>query len=405
MDIPAPKAKTKINIKVLIAWIRFSQVKPTLSINHDDIMVATVQQEDFVVDVRAPGTLQPKSLRWIAASSEGRVEQIYIQPGERVTKDTRIMLLSNPTLVRNLESAGYALQVEEAELKALDKRLQSNYLSQEAVVADYEARYQNATFRLKANEALSGLKIVSELDAKANALQQAQLSRQLAIEKKRLTQLIELNKAELEAKQAQVNQARSMLSLQQELTNNLDVRAGLDGILQQVPVEQGQQVTSGVVLARVAQEDKFKAELRVQESQAKDISLGQSTTIQAGNQITVGKIIRVDPAVQNGVVIVDVAIPEGELTSARPDLRITARIEVEKQTDVLTLRRPVASQPNTEARLYVLNASDQSATRQTVLFGKSSVEKIHILDGLQAGARVIISDTRSYSQARSLTVE
>jgi multidrug efflux pump subunit AcrA (membrane-fusion protein) len=195
MDIPAPQNSSKVNSKALIAsflliliigftWISFSDAKPTHSVNLDDIMIATVIKEDFIVDVRAPGTLQPTSLRWIAASSEGRVEQIYVQPGARVKQDTLIMQLSNPTLVRNHESAGYALQVEEAELKALDKRLQSNYLSQEAVVADFEARYQNATFRLKANKALSGLKVVSELDAKENELQQAQLSRQLSIEKK-----------------------------------------------------------------------------------------------------------------------------------------------------------------------------------------------------------------------------
>lgn len=220
-----------------------------------------------------------------------------------------------------------------------------------------------------------------------------------------MAQLKALNEAELEAKQAQANQARSLLSLQQELRESLNVKAGLDGILQEVPVEQGQQVNSGLVLARVAQEDKFKAELRVQESLARDVNLGQTAIVQVGNQSVIGIVTRVDPAVQNGTVIVDLEIPEGELTGARPDLRITASIEIEKQENVLTLRRPVASQPNSETQLYVLNESNRSATRQTVAFGKGSVEKIHIIEGLQAGSRVIISDTNTYNQASLLSLD
>ena len=416
LDIPTSRNSSRLSIKVIgasllgifltgFAWMQFSESRTGFSIKRADIMIATVQKEDLLVDVKAPGTLQPTSLRWIAASSEARVEQIYIQPGARVRKDTLIMQLSNPTLERNLESAGYALQVEEAELTALSKRLQSNYLSQEAVVADFEAQYQNATFRLKANQALSGLQIVSELDAKENELLQAQLSRKVDIEKKRLAQLSELNKAELEAKQARVNQARSLLSLQQELRDNLAVRSGLEGILQQVPVEQGQLVTSGVVLARVAQEDKFKAELRVQESQAKDVSLGQKAQVRAGNQQVTGIVARIDPAVQSGVVIVDVEILDGQLAGARPDLRITASIEIEMKENVLTLRRPVSSQPDSQAQLYVLNESNKGATRHAVNLGKGSLDKIQVVSGLKLGSKVIVSDTRTYNQVPLLNLE
>lgn len=415
MDIPVaknsrPPIKSAISMfgvalaLTLIYLLLNTNNNASASVPRSEVIIATVNKEDFLVDVRAPGTLQPTSLRWIAATSEGRIEQLMKQPGARVYKDTVIMQLSNPTLLRNVDSAQFSLEVAKAELVALEKRLQSNYLSQEAVVNDFEARYQNATFRLEANNALSGLQIVSELDAKENKLQQAQLASRLNIEKKRLIQLAELHDAEIKAKQAQVKQTRSNLLLQQELKNNLQVKAGLDGILQEIPVEQGQQVSIGTILARVAQEIKLKAELRVQESQVLDVSLGQSVTVSAGGQHTKGKVIRIDPAVQNGVVVVDVSIPDGGLPGSRPDLRITASIEIENRLNVLTLRRPVLTQAGSEVQLYVLNPNQDKALLTPVSIGSSSLEKVHILAGLENGAQVIVSDTTTFNEASAITL-
>ena len=426
MDIPAAKKPFKFKTPIflfagvfviVIVWMIFQSdsqgwsANASTSVSHSEIMVATVNQEDFLVDVRAPGTLQPTSLRWIAATSQGRIEQLMMQPGARVSADTIIMQLSNPTLLRNVDSAKFALQVAEAERKALEKRLQSNYLAQEAVVNDFQARYQNATFRLEANNALSGLQIVSELDAKENKLQQQQLASRLEIEQKRLAQLADLHKAEVEASQARVDQARSFWLLQQELKDNLQVRAGLDGILQEIPVEQGQQVSGGAILARVAQEDKLKAELRVQESQVKDVTLGQVVKISAGGQHVMGEVVRIDPAVQNGVVIVDVGIPDAGLPGSRPDLRVTASIEIEKRPQVLTLRRPVSAtmtamqSMENDAHLYVVSSRDDTATLSKVILGRASLDKVHVIAGLQAGDKVIVSDTSVFADAPSINLD
>lgn len=435
MDIPAAKKSRSLNKSaigvlsitftlILVYLFLYSNDRASASVTRSEVMIATVIKEDFLVDVRAPGTLQPTSLRWIAATSEGRIEQLMMQPGAKVEKDTVIMQLSNPTLLRNVDSAQFALEVAQAELVALEKRLQSNYLAQEAVVNDFQARYQNATFRLEANNALSGLQIVSELDAKENKLQQAQLASRLNIEKKRLVQLAELHVAEIRAKQAQVNQTQSLLALQQELKSNLKVTAGLDGILQEIPVEQGQQVSTGAILARVAQENKLKAELRVQESLVKNVLPGQSVTISAGGYHTVGKVIRIDPAVQNGVVVVDVSMPDASsqgdgsqgdgsqvnsyqqkpLPGARPDLRITASIEIENRANVLTLRRPVLTQVDSEVQLYVLNPNQDIALLTSVSIGSGSLDKVHVIAGLEPGAQVIVSDTSAFNNAATITL-
>ena len=255
------------------------------------------------------------------------------------------------------------------------------------------------------------MQIVSELDAKENKLHQQQLASRLEIEQKRLAQLADLHKAEVEASQARVDQARSFWLLQQELKDNLQVRAGLDGILQEIPVEQGQQVSGGAILARVAQENKLKAELRVQESQVKDVTLGQAVKISAGGQHVMGEVIRIDPAVQNGVVIVDVGIPDAGLPGSRPDLRVTASIEIEKRPQVLTLRRPVSATMSVmqsmenEAHLYLVSSSDDTATLTKVILGRASLDKVHVIAGLQPGDKVIVSDTSVFADAPSINLD
>jgi HlyD family secretion protein len=321
-----------------------------------------------------------------------------------VSADTVIMMLSNPTLARDVDTAFYALQVAEAELVALEKRLESNVLAQEASVAEYESRFQNASFRMLANESLLKKQVVSSLDAKETELLKKQLEVQLAIEKKRHAHLKVLQIAELDAKQAQINQARSQLKLQKELLADLQVTAGLTGVLQQVPVEQGQQIRTGEILARVAREDSLKAELRVQESQVRDVQIGQRVLVSAGGQQAEGQVQRIDPAVQNGVVIVDVSFGEQRLPSARPDLRVSGVIILEQLSNVLTLRRPVYSQENMLAQLYVLDPSGDSASLRAVQLGNGSVDKIEISSGLKPGDRVIVSDTSQLGRQAEISL-
>lgn len=375
------------------------------SIAVEDIAIATVTRGTFVHEVAAPGTLQPVELRWIAARSQGKVEQILVQPGARVTAETVVMRLSNPELQRNAESARFALQVAEAELAALEKRLRSDALAQQAIVIDYQAQLENAQFRMEANEALSGLNVVSALEVRENALLTRQLTSRLDIEKQRLAHLKELHIAELAAKQAEVNLARSDMQLQVALAEDLDVRAGLNGILQEVPVEQGQQINSGDTLARVAREDLLMAELRVQESQVKAVRHGQAVTIRAGGQSVQGEVLRIEPAVQNGVVVVDVALTEGRLEGARPDLRVQGLIEIARLENALTLQRPVNSQEHTTHELFLLDEAGEQAHLVAVSTGQGSVDRIHILAGLQEGARVIVSDTQRFDQSNTILLQ
>ncbi|MFT5690942.1 MAG: HlyD family secretion protein [Oceanicoccus sp.] len=416
MDIPKKISRKKIGMPTVLfagfivaasfySWSYVGSKSTDIVASRDEMVIAEVTAGDLIRDVRAPGTLQPTKLRWIAASSSGRIEQVHIQPGAQVEEDTIIMVLSNPTLARDVASAKYALQVAEAELVALQKRLESDYLSQEALVAEVDASFQNATFRMEANEALATKQIVPVLDLKETQLLQHQFKTRLQIEKKRLKHFADLQVAEIASQQAQINQARSQFSLQQSLLNDLQVKAGLRGILQEVPVEQGQQITEGIILARVAREDSLKAELRVQESQVRDVRIGQPVTISAGGQSVVGRVQRIDPAVQNGVVLVDVEFSDERLGSARPDLRVDGLIELERLSQVLLLQRPVYSQEHKATTLYRLNDDSNRATLSDVQLGSASLDKIQVLGGLAAGDKVIVSDTRQFNQQRAILLQ
>ncbi|MEW5251425.1 efflux RND transporter periplasmic adaptor subunit [Microbulbifer discodermiae] len=392
-----------LSVIVLAAWGILASRSDTITANINELVIDSVRTGPFVRDIRAPGTLQPQTFRWIAATSRARVEQILVYPGAKVEVDTIIMRLSNPTLTRELERATYALEVAQAEFNALGKRLKSDTLAQEAVVNDYQARFENADFRLKANEALKDLQIVSALDVKETKLLQQQYQSRLRIEKKRLQHLKELQLAELAAKQAQVNQARSALKLQQSLKNDLNVKAGLTGVLQFVPVEQGQQINTGDVLARVAREDDLKAELRVQESLVKDVLLGQKVVVSAGGNSATGHISRIDPAVQNGVVLVDVIFDESGLTGSRPDLRVNGVIEIERIRNALTIRRPVQSRENSNNNLYLI--SESQARLVAVTLGSGSIDRIQVTDGLKAGDKVIVSDVSQFNDSPLLSLQ
>jgi len=389
----------------IYAWSYASSSVSDVVAIREDIIVAEVSKGNLVRDVRAPGTLQPTKLRWIASSSSGRIDEVLIQPGAIVEKDTVIMVLSNPTLARDVDSANYALQVAEAELSALEKRLTGTYLSQQAVVAEVDSSFQNATFRMEANEALAVKQIVSVLDLKETQLLQKQFDTLLQIERKRLEHLADLHVAEIASQQAQINQARSQFKLQQSLLDDLNVKAGLKGILQAVPVEQGQQIAEGVILARVAREDSLKAELRVQESQVSDVRIGQEVIVSAGGQRVTGHIQRIDPAVQNGVVLVDVEFSGDRLDAERPDLRVDGVIVTERLTNVLLLKRPVNSQEHSVGSLYQMDSSSAFATLTDVRFGTASLDKIELLEGLREGDQVIVSDARQFSLQPKVSVQ
>lgn len=416
MDIPKKSRSGKQRYVVLAAvvllfgalvaaYVRFSNLSGITFVNRADVVISEVVRSDLVREVRAPGNLVPAELRWVAATSNARVKEIVLDPGDSVSQDSVVMTLDNPDLEQALDSALLELEVLEAEYRALEQRLRNEHLSQESVVAEIVAEYEIAEFRMNANQQLLEDEVVSRIELNESVLEERQLKTRSALEQRQLESLTALHEAELAAKRARINQSSRALQLQQKLFDELQVRAEFSGHLQDVPVEQGQQVAIGTILARVADNDSLKVELRVQESQVKDVLPGQRVTITAGGNAASGTVRRVEPEVQQGVVIVDVYFDEAPLAGARSDLRVDGLIELERLVDVLKIQRPVFSQENVAINLFVLDADGTTATRRLVQVGKASTEEIEIIDGLLEGDRVIVSDTSQFNQLESFTLQ
>lgn len=415
MDIPlkkdaAPRGKALklqagLGVTVLLAaaWFVLPGSSNEAAVDRGAVVIATVKRGELLKDIGATGTLVPADLRWLESRVDGRIERILLEAGEPVEPDTLIMELSNPTLSRNVEAARIELDVLEAETTVLKRRLTRDLLAQQATVADSLANYENALFRLKANEELAQKRVVSQIELNESRLAERQYKARLSIEEERLAHLKELNEAEIAANDARTNRARTQLALQEELLDSLQLRAGLTGVLQEVPMEHGQQIAVGTLLARVAREDSLLAEMRVQESQAKDVRPGQKVRITANGQRANGIVSRVDPAVLNGVVIVDVRFDGPPLSGARPDLRVEGNIEIAQIPDALLVPRPVFSRENTEATLFRVS-TDGTAHKVPVTYGLGSIESIQILEGLQEGDQVLVSDVTAYADQGTLTL-
>lgn len=384
---------------VIAIWMLSLGSKNINSIDKTNLVIGEVRTGDLVRDVRATGSLVPINLRWISARVEGRIEQADIEAGAYVTAETMILEMSNPTLSRNVDNAKFELDVLEAQADVLALRLTSNLLTQQAVVADYISQYESARLRMEANQSLGPL--APQIATDEAVLLEQQLSTRLRIEKERLAHLEKLNAAELRANSAEMNRARRQLQLQEELLDGLKVRAGIEGVLQDIPIEVGQEIRAGALLARVAGENNLKAELRVQESQIASVRIGQSADISAGGNHVTGRVSRIDPSVQNGVVVVDVSFDGNGLVGARPDLRIEGVIELDFIKDSLILSRPVFTQESSSTSIFVLNEIGNQATRVEIMLGVGSVNEIQVLEGLQIGDKVILSDT---SQFRDYTI-
>jgi HlyD family secretion protein len=390
-------------VLLFIAQSQLSARLRTTTLDARDVVISEVRRDTLIRDVRAAGVLVPTELRWITARAEGQVERILVEAGTYVHADTVILELSNPALARDVDTARIELEAQQAQALVLEKRAMNDLLAQQAQVAEYVSNYENARFRLEANQALGDL--VSRVDLNESMLQASQLQDRVAIEQRRLVHLGELQSAEVHANSVQIARLERQLQLQQELLQGLTVRAGIEGILQEVPVEPGQLLASGTPLARVAREDNFKTALRVQEGQAKEIRAGQSVIISAGGQHAKGKVTRIDPAVQEGTVLVDVAFVGDMLIGARPDLRVQGIVEIDRVEDALVMARPVFSEENGTRELFVVNVDGGEAHRQSVTFGMGSVDEIQILNGLDEGSNVIVSDMENHRDRQSVLLK
>jgi HlyD family secretion protein len=408
MDIARPHiAKQKRRRRILFAsggvlalivvTVALSHLKPAVpSVDRSTVWVDTVKRGPMVREVRGLGTLVPEEIRWIPANTEGRVDKIVVRPGAQVKADTVILELSSPELEQAAHDAESKLKAAEAELTTLQAQLQRDLLDQESNTARVHSEYQQARIESDMNEQLKKNGLVAELQYKTSQVKAAELSNRDAIEQKRLNFARDSIEPQLASKQAEVDQVRAAAQLKLDQVEALHVKAGMNGVLQQMPVDVGQRVKIGDNLARVADPTKLKAEIKIAETQAKDIQIGEKATIDTRNGVVTGHVTRVDPAVEQGTVKVDAEI-DGELPrGARPDLTIDGTIELERLDDVIYVGRPAFGQENNTVSIFKLVSGSSEAVRTPVKLGRSSVNSIEIINGLQPGDQVILSDTSAW---------
>lgn len=408
MDIQRPdlvKKRTKRRIAFAIVGVLLiaasaygvSRLEPAApEVDRQSLWVDTVKRGDLLREVRGPGQLVPKDTRWIAADTAARVEKVIVRPGAAVEPDTVILSLSNPELDDQVLAAKAAFEAARADTEALRTQLASQLLDQQANIASVRAEYEGAKLQAEAEAELNARGIVSALQSRQSQLRADQLEVRLDIEQQRLAMQKTNLAAQIGAQQARLAQLEATYQLRQTQARALQVRAGMQGILQVIAVEEGQQLLAGTNLARVARPDVLRAELRVPETQAKDVAIGQTVRVDTRNGIVPGVVVRIDPAVVAGTVQVDVDLNGALPPGARPELSVDGTIEIEKLTDVLFVGRPAFAQSDSRTTLFKLDATGERAARTQVALGRASVSLIEVTSGLNPGDRVVLSDTSAY---------
>jgi HlyD family secretion protein len=382
---------------VVLVSVGLSRLKPAApTVERAVIWPDTVKRGPMVRQVRGLGTLTPEDIRWIPATTQGRVEKIILRPGTAVKPDNVILELTNPQLEQQLQDAELKLAAALAGLENLKVQLQNDLLKTRGDAAEIEANFNKAKMQAQMNAALAKDQLVSELVLKQSNIEADQLGVRNQIAKDQLESKADSMRAQLAVQQSLVDQARAVLQLTRQQRDELKVRAGLEGMLQVVPVEVGQQVAPGTNLARVANPSRLKAEIKIAETQAKDIQLGQKAEIDTRNGIVEGRVARIDPSVQNGTRTVDVTLI-GELPrGAVPDLSVDGTIELERLNDVLFMGRPAFGQEQSVVGLFKVTPDGSGAERVQVKLGRSSVNTVEVLSGLKVGEQVILSDMSAY---------
>src|SRR5947207_1556895 len=408
MDVPragvaAKKRKRRVIIiaasalGLILATIAISRLKPAVpSVDRSTVWIDTVKRGPMVRQVRGLGTLVPEDIRWISVNAEGRVEKIIIWPGTHVEPDSVILELSSPELEQAAHDAELQATAAEAELTTLRATLQRELLDQEATTAKVKSDYEQAKMERETNDQLAKNGLVAELQYKTSKVKEAELANRNEIEKKRVQSAHESIDPQVASKQAAVDQAKELARLKADQVEALHVRAGMSGVLQQLPVQIGQRLKIGDNLARVADPTKLKAQVKIAETQAKDIQINQSAMIDTRNGTVKGHVTRVDPAVEQGTVTVDVAFDEPLPKGARPDLSVDGTVELERLDNVVYVGRPAFGQENDTVGMFKLVPGSNEAVRTSVKLGKSSVNTIEVVSGLNPGDEVILSDTSAW---------
>jgi HlyD family secretion protein len=351
-----------------------------------------VKRGPMLREVRGLGTLVPLDIHWIASLTTARVDKIVIRPGHLVEPNTVILEMSDPAVAQSLVDAEYQFKGAEADLANLRVQVNSELMNQKSIEAGVRSDYEQAKLQHEVDVKLFNEGIYADVTQKLSKVREDQLKIRLDLETDRTRVAADSAQARLQAQQAHLEQARAMYELRKSQADALHVRAGITGVLQLLPVDVGQSVAVGTNIARVADPKKLKAEIKIAETQAKDIVIGQSATVDTRNGIVNGHVIRIDPSVVNGTVTVDVGIDDPLPLGARADLSVDGTITLENLKDVLYVGRPVHGQTDATISLFKVMPDDTDAERVNVKLGRNSVNTVEILSGLNVGDKVILSD-------------
>jgi HlyD family secretion protein len=417
MDIPRESAIRKRRIRRLVyvvvgllavgsVTLGLSRLKPAApSVDKATVWVDTVKRGPMLLQVRGLGSLVPEEILWIPATTDGRVVRRSILPGTLVEANTTIIELSNPEQEQAALDAEWQVKAAEAQSKSLKAQLDSQLLDQKAAAATVQSEFTEAKLNAEKDAELAKLGLGSELNVKVTRAKAEAFATRNEIEKQRLAVSAASVKAQLDAQQARVEQLHALYELKKSQLASLRVHAGADGVLQELSVEVGQRVTAGTILAKVVQPTHLKAQLKIPETQAKDIQIGQLASIDTRNGIIPGRVIRVDPSVINGTRTVDVKLDGALPKGAVPDLSVEGTIELENLKDVIYVGRPAFGQPNSTVGIFKIEEDGKGASRAQVKLGRASVNSVEILSGLQPGDKVVLSDMSAWDAFNRIRLE
>jgi multidrug efflux pump subunit AcrA (membrane-fusion protein) len=408
VDIVRPEIKHKKKMRriayiaaavVLIPLMTYalSRLKPAApSVDSGTVWTGTVKRGPMLRDVRGLGTLVPETIRLIPAATDGQVQTRYLLPGTPVKANTVIFDLINPQLQQETLDAEYQLKGAQAAYEQTKAQLQNQLMDKRTLAASISSQYRTAEMVRQTKEELGANGLAPQLDVKTAQVQAEELAKENDLAQKEVETFNNSIASQLAVQEATVDQKRAMYQLKKTQMDELHIRPGIDGMLQELDVEVGQKVTMGTVLARVAQPTHLKAQLKIAETQAKDILIGQKASVDTHNGIIPGHVTRIDPAVVNGTVTVDVGLDGPLPPGARPDLSVEGTVEIERLADVLYVERPVHGEANSTVGLFKVVDDGKEATRVQVQLGRTSVNTVEIVKGLEIGDKVILSDMSAW---------
>jgi HlyD family secretion protein len=386
-----------------VAGWRINQLKPASpTVERATILIDTVKRGPMTIDVHGLGTLVPEDILWIQAEFDSQVSKIMTQSGDDVTPEAILLVLSNPQMEADANDYEWQTKQAEANFADLKVRLQSQTFDEQSLVSTAQGDLKQAQITKDMEEQLLAAKLDSQLNAKLAAAKWEQASGRYDMEKQKLAIMKQSVDAQVEAQKVQIEKLRATWQLKKRQVDDLTIRAGIKGRMQEMTLQVGQRVKPGDVLAKVAQPWKLMARLQISETQAKDILLGQKATIDTRNGIVAGHVTRIDASIVNGTRTIDCKL-DGELPAgAVPDLSVDGTIEIQHAADVVYMQRPVFGQPDSSVSLFKLDPGGREATRVNIRLGRLSVNTAEIRDGLKPGDQVILSETPGQDQSQHI---